>query len=108
VVESFSEPRVSHTEQNTRGKQRFTLVRLLLRPELLLMRLELLLLFLELLLELGIDFLKMYILRLLVVKALPQGLEFLTVAGKGLQLLRLFPGAGDHTLHRKDKARLAT
>jgi hypothetical protein len=72
------------------------------------MRLELLLLFLELLLELGIDFLKMYILRLLIVKAHPQGLEFLTIAGKGLQLLRLLPGAGDHTLHKKDKARLAT
>jgi hypothetical protein len=99
---------VSHTEQNTRGKQWFTLVRLLLHPELLLMRLELLLLFLELLLELGVDFLKMYILRLLVVKALPQGIEFLTVTVKGLQFLCLFPGAGDHTLHKKGKARLAT
>jgi hypothetical protein len=72
------------------------------------MRLELLLLCLELLLELGVDSLKMYILRLLVVKALPQGIEFLSVAGKGLQFLRLLPGAGDHILHKKGKARLAT
>jgi hypothetical protein len=46
---------------------------------LLLTRLELLLLFLKLLLELGVDFLKMHILRLLIVKAPSQGSKFLAV-----------------------------
>jgi hypothetical protein len=71
------------------------------------MRLELLLLLLELLLELGVDFLKMYIHRLLVVKALPQGSEFLAVAGKGLQFLCLLPGVGDHTLHKKGEIQIS-
>jgi hypothetical protein len=72
------------------------------------MCLELLLLLLELSLELGVYLLKMYVFRLLIVKALPQGSEFLAVAGKGLQFLCLLPGVGDHTLHKKGKPRLAT
>jgi hypothetical protein len=72
------------------------------------MCLDLLLLLLELLLELGVDLLKMYILRLFIVKALPQGSEFLTIVGKGLQFFCLLPGVGDHSLHNKRKARLAT
>jgi hypothetical protein len=71
------------------------------------MRLELFLLCLELLLELGVDLRKMYILHLLVVKAPPQGIEFLAVMGKGLQFLCLLPGAGDHTLRTKEEARLS-
>jgi hypothetical protein len=49
----------------------------------------------------------MYILHLLVVKALPHGIEFLTVTGKGLQFLCLLPGAGDHTLHKKEKGQIS-
>jgi hypothetical protein len=83
------------------------LVRLLLHPELLLMCLELLLLLLELSLELGVYLLKMYVFRLLVVKALPQGSEFLAVVGKGLQFLYLLPGVGDHTLHKKGETQIS-
>jgi hypothetical protein len=76
-------------------------VRLLLLLELLLVCLERLLLFLKLSLELGVDFLKMRDLRLPVINASLQSSKFLAVAGKGLQLFRLFPGVGDHTLHKK-------
>jgi hypothetical protein len=71
------------------------------------MCLELLLLFLELSLELGVDLLKMHVLRLLIVKAPPQGSEFLTIAGKGLQFFCLLPGVGDHTLHKKGEIQIS-
>jgi hypothetical protein len=71
------------------------------------MCLELLLLLLELSLELGIDLLKMNVLRLLIVKALPQGSEFLAVAGKSLQFFCLPPGVGDHTLHKQGEIQIS-
>jgi hypothetical protein len=65
------------------------------------MCLELLLLFLKLSLELGVDLLKMHVLRPLIIKASSQGSKFLAVTGKGLQFFCLFLGVGDHTLHKK-------